>query len=157
MIREALSILWVWSSSKKNNRNIRPLIVLVLISNATIRNGLLHFPPSPPSPKIHPLKNVFHVPPQFPPSLLSFLKKCQIGMTTACRPLATLFEQKGQTREKIPHPPPYIFSERKGRTPNHTFLLFLYYNYYYCALVEAERSSSKGRCPPLLIKKGITP
>ena len=76
---------------------------------ATVRKGLLHVSPH----EIHPLKNVFHVPPQSPFSLASFLKKYQIGMTAACRPLATLFDQKAQTREKIPVPLPHIFQRER--------------------------------------------
>ena len=51
-IWETLSIFLVWSSSKKNNRIIRPLIVLVLMFNSTIRKGLLHAPPPPLTPPL---------------------------------------------------------------------------------------------------------
>ena len=53
---------------------------------ATVRNDLLHVLP-PPLKSI--LSKTSFTSPLFPLSLLSFLKKCQIGMTTACRPLAT--------------------------------------------------------------------
>ena len=76
-IWEALSILWVWSSSKKNNRTIRPLVVVLMFMLPYEMAFYTSFP-IPPSyfpGKIHPLKNAFHVPSQFPFSLLSFLKK----------------------------------------------------------------------------------
>ena len=77
-------------------------------------------------------------------------------MTAAFRPLATIFDQKGQTREKIPHPSPCTFFERKRQTPNHTFLL-LPILLFTCALVQdAERSCLKGRRPPPHLRRNNT-
>ena len=70
---------------------------------ATVRNDLLHVLP-PPLKSI--LSKTSFTSPLFPLSLLSFLKKCQIDMTAASRPLATFLTKKAilEKKSSIRHP-----------------------------------------------------
>ena len=73
---------------------------------ATVRNDLLHVL-TPPLKSI--LSKTSFTSPLFPLSLFSFLKKRQIDMTAASRPLATLLTKKARLDQKSPIRHPIFF------------------------------------------------